>query len=410
MKKSFYNIEKNKEDELLIYNSYSGSVLSLEKENMKFYINEEFDKIKELNTLIELGIIIDDDSNEMDELLKIKDNYYNHNSELVVTILPTTLCNLRCGYCFESIRNETMTDDIILSMIAFIKQRLVSKKYKKLTVVWFGGEPLFYPKLVKKIYGLILNLIKELDIKLSNSIITNGTFLTSDNIELLKNMENLTKVQITIDGCKGVHDIRRPLLNGSSYDIIIRNLEQCVCELPISVRVNVDKENVAEVENLIEELSTYNYFRECLSIYFGMVVGSSFSYTCKEFAYIQSHLYKLLKKYGFKNSLNKYLPLIKPIQCVALYKHHLVFDANGDIYTCWEVVGKKEYRIGTLNDGFFDTEWKLKETEKEECFKCKVYPICHTGCPLHYKDPLRDNCMYVPDLMISDIEEFIIND
>lgn len=410
MKKSFYNLEKNNGDELIIYNSYTSAVLSLDKENMDFYINEEFDKIEELDTLIDLGIIINDEDNEIKELLEVKENFYNKSTELVVTILPTTLCNLRCGYCFESIRNETMTDDIILSMINFIKERLISKKYTNLAVAWFGGEPLFYPKLVEKIYDLIFSLTTELNIELSNSIITNGTFLNADNVNLLKKMKNLNLVQVTIDGCKKVHDIRRPLLNGSSYDLIINNLEQCVNDLPISIRINVDKENVMDVEDLIKELASHQGFKENLNINYGMVVGSPFSYTRYEFASVKSELYKLLKKYGFEKAVKNYLPLIRPIQCAALTKHHLVFDANGDIYTCWEVVGKKGYRIGTVNDGLFDLEWKLKETEKEECLKCKVYPICHTGCPMQYKDPLKDNCTFIPELLIDDIEEFIIKD
>lgn len=96
--------------------------------------------------------------------------------------------------------------------------------------------------------------------------------------------------------------------------------------------------------------------------------------------------------------------------CPSLTKHHLLLDANGDIYNCWQVVGEVKYRIGTIFNGFTPPECELVETEQEECLHCKVYPICHTGCPLHYDELLENNCKYIPELLIKDIEEYIVSE
>lgn len=102
---------------------------------------------------------------------------------------------------------------------------------------------------------------------------------------------------------------------------------------------------------------------------------------------------------------------MKAVQCSALTKHLLIFDANGDIYTCWEAVGDTKYKISSVFDENVNHEkQRLKTTEKEKCFNCKLYPICHAGCPKQYKDPLEDNCMFNPEVLIKDICELIVNE
>ena len=411
MEKSKYNIEKERGNEILIYNTYTGAVISLEDENVTYYKNGEYEKIPETEQLLDFGILVESLDQEMKEIDERKTKYIDSSTQLYLTILPTTLCNLRCVYCFESIRNITMTEDVVCDMIDFIKRTLIENNYKELNVNWFGGEPLLYPQLLKKVYNRIHDLTMEMGIHLSNSIITNGTFLSSDNIKFLKEMENLTYIQITLDGCKEVHDKRRPLIGSSSYTMIMENLDLCVKEeLPISIRINVDKDNVEHIAQLINELGNHKDFKEKLNVYFGRVVGSQASYTSYEFSKIRSKCYKILKEYGFTHAVANYIPTSTAIQCAGLAKHSLVIDANGDLYTCWEVVGDPEYKIGTIYEGINQVDWKLKCNEKEECLKCKVYPICHSGCPKHYNDPLKNNCMYTPELLIDDIERLIVDD
>lgn len=168
-----------------------------------------------------------------------------------------------------------MNEDVIDHMMIFLKNYLILNKYKTLHVTWFDGEPLLRPNHVAKIYDLILNLVQELHIEFYNSI-TNGTLLNNQNINFIKKMNNLVSIKITLDGCKEVHDARKPLLGSSSYELAIKNLMLSVRQdLPIKVRINVDKENINHIEDLIKELSQNNEIKEGISIYFEKVVGSS---------------------------------------------------------------------------------------------------------------------------------------
>ncbi len=71
--------------------------------------------------------------------------------------------------------------------------------------------------------------------------------------------------------------------------------------------------------------------------------------------------------------------------CGMTTKNRIVIDANGDLYKCHRLSGKKEYSVGNIFDGinknhpvyqmFRDTSIK-----DEQCKKCNILPICQGGC------------------------------
>lgn len=297
MEGSRYNLIKQVADRMIIYNTLSGAVIKLDKENENLYLDKKFEQIKYLKELRDFRTIIDNLGNEEKEIIQLKN---------------------------RSISNF---------------------------------------------------------------------------------------VQVTIDGSKETHDARRPLIGQSSFDLIINNVSKYIDCLPFQLRDNIDQTNLSDIENLIEYLSKIPGFKEKSCIHFAKVVGdNSVCYTNREFAYKYSECCQFLKKYGFINSVKNLVPQVVAVQCPSLTKHHLLLDANGDIYNCWQVVGEVKYRIGTVFNGFTQPECELVETEQEKCLHCKVYPICHTGCPLHYDELLENNCKYIPELLIKDIEEYIVSE
>jgi len=96
-----------------------------------------------------------------------------------------------------------------------------------------------------------INLCEEKNIKYSASIITNGILLDTETVKRLSNDCKISHAQITIDGLKETHNKRRILIgDGDSFDIVTHNIDVCKDCLPISVRVNIDKDNVDEAEDL----------------------------------------------------------------------------------------------------------------------------------------------------------------
>lgn len=105
-KESRYLVKVPREDSILIYSTYTGSIVELTTKNI-FKLKEDYTLYlddgktsEELNKLIKMGIIVRDDTDEYDLVKKrYLKNYYNKN-KLNITILPAERCNLTCDYCF----------------------------------------------------------------------------------------------------------------------------------------------------------------------------------------------------------------------------------------------------------------------------------------------------------------------
>ena len=136
----------------------------------------------------------------------------------------------------------------------FVKKHIAG--VKSLYVTWFGGEPLIGMPVIEELSRQLIELCEEKEITYSAGIVTNGYLLTKENAERLKECQ-VGRVQITIDGPKEIHDVRRPLVNGNgTYDIIMKNIMDVKEVLPISLRINVDYDNIAEANKVM------NFLRE----------------------------------------------------------------------------------------------------------------------------------------------------
>lgn len=106
---------------------------------------------------------------------------YFKGTEAFQIIVQTNLsCNIRCKHCYEADGNYPTQ---IMSFLVLEKIiSLAQKQYKKISYLWFGGEPLiagidFYKKVVE------LQKKFNNDNEIKNSIQTNGILLNEDFIE-----------------------------------------------------------------------------------------------------------------------------------------------------------------------------------------------------------------------------------
>lgn len=133
-----------------------------------------------------------------------------HN-RLVLQFHITGRCNLRCKHCYRTEGDvETLTyEDIIDVIDQFIT---LSKKYnvshgikKRGHINLTGGEP-FFRKDIKE----IIKYLGEHRSQITYGILSNGSFINEEIIELLKERE-VSFVQLSIDGDKKTHDdLRAP--------------------------------------------------------------------------------------------------------------------------------------------------------------------------------------------------------
>ena len=126
----------------------------------------------------------------------------------------------------------------------------------------------------------IIALCKDKDVQYSASIITNGYLLTKEVAEKLKEY-HVRSAQITVDGPKEIHDTRRPMANGQgTYDVIMEHLVETKGILPINLRINVDYDNVAAADQVVETLREKDLLQS-VHPYLGLVTTKTTSTSLK---------------------------------------------------------------------------------------------------------------------------------
>ena len=333
-----------------------------------------------------------------------------------LTIAPTLDCNFKCIYCYETRRHGKMLEDTQKNVVSFVKRHVT--EIKSLDVTWYGGEPLLCMPIISNLSKAIQGICKEHAIAYHAFIITNGFLLTQEVIEEFK-MCGITGAQVTIDGVKEVHELRRVNRNGGgSFDAIVTNVNRLLSNgIDLVLRINVDRNNEAQVGALIEYLSEVLVSKN-VKITFGQVLAytdickgiESSCYENGEFACKVLDYYRLLEQCGFGEANKFPYPFAKLSYCCAEQLNSFVVDPDGDLYKCWNDVGNKDSSVGNLNDPVFDPSnykcgaW-LSRTLPEKCRKCNILPICAGGCP-HVTNVLkRPNAC---DLIRYNIEETML--
>ena len=312
-------------------------------------------------------------------------------SRLGLTICPTLRCNFRCPYCFEQsqLNGAMMTQKTMDRLVDFIKGY---KDIRHLSVAWYGGEPLLAFDTICTLTGQFRNLGLTYE---KAGLVTNGYLLDDEKINKLNDLD-IASIQITLDGPREVHDTRRVLANGGpTFDRILNNITALFdsdytgrC----SIRVNVDRYNLENYHDLRTALLE-RYKGKNLAVYPGHVHTSqshSYGQACTldsgewtDFTFDLFHREGVIPTGGFYPGYN-----LDPF-CGSNTHHGFVVGAEGELYKCWEDVGKQGMLIGNINlhepinnpvlraqytigtDAFCDPE----------CLGCDVFPICGGGCP-----------------------------
>ncbi|MEO0284896.1 MAG: radical SAM protein [candidate division WOR-3 bacterium] len=388
-KKSYYNIEIEVDKGILLYNILSkGFVLLDEKEYIEFYKNENlWDKNeKMLEEFTSNGFIVK--GNDRETFLKNFDEIENVNKKyLGITFVPTQLCNFNCSYCFERSKKYDMEESIFKKSIEFIKEIIDSKnELENISVLFFGGEPLIKLDMVLKFGEVIKNISKEKKLNFSSSIITNGYYLNYDTAKALCEICNLKFVQITLDGDRNFHNKRR----NNSYEILMNNLEKIkeFKDLKISIRIQVDKENIFSIKNLLNDLKKFDEDKN-ISFYFSSILGEfeenpdkrNIHFDEKEFGKILTeNIIPLIFEIGFNNF--ELYPQPHAGGCGFVSENSFIIDADGRLKECLELVGEEE-SCGNIFDKKINKKLSnLKFKLPDFCVYCKFLPLCNGSCPL----------------------------
>jgi uncharacterized protein len=399
MKLSRYNHFIDWENKLhLIFNARSAALLKL---NRKTFLLLRDSKDKEIDTIVgqlapevlkllkENEIIIPNNTNE---ILQIKiDTTMKRfaNNSLSITIAPTSDCNFSCRYCYEKHGAIYMDQSIQQKVLDFIEWYLRDIKY--LDVVWYGGEPLLAKDVVFYLTKEIQSLSDKYNVKSKFSMITKGYLLTKDVANHMHTL-GIDGVQVTIDGPQDIHDVRRPLKDGTgTFDTIINNLKACEALIPnLTVRINVDRHNLTHLSRLKEILYNQEGISRFATLAYSPVDALSesnkkyepYCLSMREFSEVDLEF--LIEEFKGGNYDISAPPMGSG--CGAIASNSWVIGPDGYMYKCWCDIGYKEKSVGHLSDpeklnsNYYD--WLSFDILKfAECKECDILPLCMGACP-----------------------------
>ena len=322
-------------------------------------------------------------------------------------IMPTYDCNFRCPYCYEQHRlskgqnwlSYTMTDEMIAAVFSALKN------YKERGFIvdnctFYGGEPFLEKNL--PVVRKIAERCRELDMKLE--AITNGYDLES-YLDLLTEF-NFKKLQITVDGVGEINDRRRIHKDGvKTYERILKNINLALKRgIKISLRVNVGRENIHGMKDLSDDLKARGFLdKNNFDYYFkatnddlnpkNNVTDFEIVRELEKIGFTNKEICKVHGEYGkdFANLTGVFKKeaygSFSPMYCGS-EQGMLVVDPFGNLYTCWDFVGKDDKAIGFVDKNakrfifnFESAKWRTRTVDlMEKCVKCPYCFICQGGC------------------------------
>jgi len=268
-----------------------------------------------------------------------------------------------------------MNDAVINATTEFIKRNCHGEK---VSLQWFGGEPLFNMKAIDKIcLGL-----SESGITFTSSMTTNGYLFSNDVVDKAISLWHLKDVQITLDGTEmNYNKIKSYIYHDKSPFIkVTNNIKQLLSKgVEITIRLNLTLENADDlrllINNLIADYSGISIFHIYVHPLFELINDCQ---TRKAVFKELTLLHELINNsmLGLKYP-NLSIPRIHQCKADANGRSIVIFP-DGNIGLC-EHQWQSDY-IGNVNSDEFDhliiDRWREYISQIDRCGSCLLYPDC----------------------------------
>jgi uncharacterized protein len=177
---------------------------------------------------------------------------------LHLILLPTEACNFRCVYCYESFQLKRMDPSVVTGVKRLLERR--APTLHRLTLSWFGGEPLLARDIMEDVLGHVGRLRASFPgLALASDVTTNAFLLSRPVMEQLVEA-GATDYQVSFDGPRAWHDKKRVRPGGRpTFDRVWGNLVECRASnapFRMFVRLHVDSENAAAIPDFLEGYRT----------------------------------------------------------------------------------------------------------------------------------------------------------
>lgn len=312
-----------------------------------------------------------------------------------LTILPTEQCNFRCTYCYEDFEIGKMSSQIIDGVNKYINNR--AKEIDRLTISWFGGEPLAALDVIRVISRNALDACKKNNVNFSAGMTTNAYVLDVDTARELLEL-GVNSYQITIDGDEEEHNKTRIRADGKgTFSRIWQNLtaiSNSDLQISIKIRIHVTPRNHDSLLRLISMLNESG-FNNRFGIHFHKVsklggAGSENVTELKTDEYLKRiALYESLL-FGNRNVSSEFSGISSgKYICYASKPNHLLIRADGRLGKCTVALDMPSNTIGkllpdgsiTVDNHLFQSWMVGFESFDEKVLGCPVPTVARLAKP-----------------------------
>lgn len=400
MKYSVFNYKFNYDNYVGVFNTFSGAIVLFQSNEENIFEMSISDlQQSDISKYKELGIIIDDNYDEREVLLKKRKERIEQNGSPYFRIFTTYACNANCFYCFEKKDNKSfITEKIANDIISFILHKVGEEK--TITISWFGGEPLMNHKYIT----YICKQLKKHNKKVVSFMVSNGSLFSNKIIKNAIDDWNLKHVQITLDGFGSVHNERKKYnSNFDSFEKTIKSIHLLInSNIKVAIRINYDNKNIDSIYRLIDYLKDEFKGSKNLTVYSHFLFDNKY-YSSNNNSFLKTYeINSYIAKCGLFNTKQLFSPIKRKAGlCGFCKKDHYAIEPDGTLLKCPDDISS---RYGTIYNDVITKpvlyeKWTSPKLPKK-CEKCIFEPLCQGGCRNAHFNGFVDTC---------DVDENVIN-
>lgn len=319
----------------------------------------------------------------------------------------SSLCNLRCKYCFYSDVSHNRQEESMGIMKEDVMEALINKTLNlpvdTIQYCFQGGEPTCASITYFHNFINYVNKQNKENKKIVYAIQTNGTQLNDEWIKLFK--ENRFLVGVSLDGFTSNHNYFRKNIKGEGtfkdITFALRKLENAKIDWNILTVLTKELSKKPDELYAFYKKNKMHYVQliPCLPSLNRNEITDKFALTPKDFSSFYKRFFDLwyddyrkgdyMSVTLFDNVIPMYQNIL-PNQCGMLGKCHMqiVVEGNGNIYPCDFYVLDKYLCGNILTDNLEDiihgecVKNFINEVRNYSnvCTNCKFIHMCHGNC------------------------------
>lgn len=336
------------------------------------------------------------------------ENYLSNICSLELNV--SQICNMSCTYCFATSGTYGNSGIMLFETAKKAIDLLynISKK-NRISIKFFGGEPFLNFNLIKEVVEYVGDRFNGYDVDFQ--IATNGTIITEEILELIKNYS--FSIQVSLDGNQLSHNKYRTFLDGTpTYELIISNLEKMreagiepqirttFCHKSekitdfllyyinnLNLQVNVSPVMSKDENVLLNQEDIDTIYQEYLDIFKDTIESRKYK------GVLFNKVLREMILYCFETE-NLTVLTPRPYFCGAGLRM-LSIDIAGNIYPCHGFIGHDQFNLGNVDTNIDQSKLKqfldrIHIANKKECLNCIARNFCGGGCS-HYFYETNDN-------------------